>query len=232
MKIHERLKELRSELKLTQPEVSQALSAKGFAIKPYTISSWESGRRKPSIEEYIALCDLYGVTDIRLALTGKSSGSMSDTLLTGLNRNGKEHARRYVNLLKENPLFTEPEKEPAVLRTFRLYDVAVSAGTGMYLDDSDYEEITSEDLIPEETDYAVRVRGDSMEPKYYDDQILFIKEQKTLEDGEIGIFHLNGDAYLKKLTTGTLVSLNPKYKPIKIREHDEFRVMGKVLGTY
>ena len=232
MKIFERLKELRSEAKLTQSEVSQALSKKGFTIQPYTISSWESGRRKPSIEECIALCDLYGVADIRLALTGKPSGAMHDYLMSGINRKGREHLKHYIDLLKENPLFTEQETEPVILRTFRLYDVAVSAGTGMYLDDSDYEEVTSEDLIPEETDYAVRVRGDSMEPKYYDDQILFIKTQETLENGEIGIFHLNGDAYLKKLDNGSLISLNSKYKPIKIREHDEFRVMGKVLGTY
>ena len=51
-----------------------------------------------------------------------------------------------------------------------------------------------------------------------------------IEDGEIGIFYLNGDAFCKKKQGGFLISLNSKYEPISLREHDEFRVYGKVLG--
>jgi len=151
--------------------------------------------------------------------------------LDGLNADGKAHARRFVEMLREEPLFTTKNlsSEP---RIFRLYDIPVSAGADMYLLSSDYEKITAEDIIPSETSYAVRVRGDSMEPKYYDEQIVFIREQPTLEHGEIVVFALNGESYIKELGRGELISLNNKYASIEIKETDDFRVFGKVIGTY
>ena len=52
-----------------------------------------------------------------------------------------------------------------------------------------------------------------------------------VENGEIGIFSLNGEAYIKKLQDDKngvfLISLNEKYPPIPVREHD---IQGKVVG--
>jgi len=110
--------------------------------------------------------------------------------------------------------------------------VAVSVGLGLYFESDDYEEITADTLIPKGTDYAVRVTGDSMEPMFYDEDVLFIREQQTIENGEIGIFNLNGEAYVKRLEGKKLVSLNPEYKPISLHEYDDLRVMGKVLGRH
>ncbi len=115
-------------------------------------------------------------------------------------------------------------------RLMRLYDISVSAGLGNYLEESDYEMIEVDDLVPDTADYAVRVSGDSMLPRFVDQQIIFIQEQPALDEGEIGIFCLNNETYLKKLERGCLISLNPKYAPIPIREHDELKVFGKVIG--
>jgi len=90
--------------------------------------------------------------------------------------------------------------------------------------------IEVESTVPSSADYAVRVSGDSMMPRFVDQQIIFIHEQSALDEGEIGIFCLNNDAYLKKLGRGCLISLNPKYDPIPISEHDDFKVFGKVVG--
>ena len=230
MSFHERLKAARVEAKITQTAAAEYLQKKGFRIKPYTISNWEKGKRAPGSLELLVLCDLYKVDDIRYALTGRYSALRPDSLLEGLNHQGRENVKAYIDFLRSKPFYTDEEiYEPKV---FRLYDLPVSAGTGTYLDSSEYEEITAADLIPEETDYAVRVRGDSMEPKYHDGQIVFVREQDHLDDGEIGIFSLNGDAFLKKIMSGELVSLNEKYKPIRIHEHDDLHVFGKVIGTY
>ena len=51
---------------------------------------------------------------------------------------------------------------------------------------------------------------------------------------EIGIFLLNGQAYIKQWRTSDkgarLVSLNRAYSPIAIQEEDELRTFGKVLS--
>lgn len=115
-------------------------------------------------------------------------------------------------------------------RLMRLYDMPVSAGHGNYLDNGGYEMIEVEGTVPSSADYAVRVSGDSMTPRFVDQQIIFIHEQPVLSEGDIGIFCLNNEAYLKKLGKACLISLNPDYTPIPIREHDDFSIFGKVVG--
>ncbi|OJU13686.1 MAG: hypothetical protein BGN88_06575 [Clostridiales bacterium 43-6] len=228
MEFFERIKQARTDANLTQTDVSEYFSKLGFSVKPYAISSWETGKHKPDLEQFAVLCKAYHA-DVMYLLTGKK-GHTHESLLYGLNEKGRSHAINYLNLLKSDPVFTK-EDHAGEAKKIRLYDIPVSAGTGMYLDSDNYEIITGEHLIPDGTSYAVRVSGDSMEPSFHDGQILFIREQKTLDDGEIGIFGLNGEAYVKKLSRGALVSLNAKYEPIRLLESDDVCVFGKVIGT-
>ncbi len=91
-----------------------------------------------------------------------------------------------------------------------------------------------ESILPEDTTFGVRISGDSMEPEFHDGQIAWVLQQESVANGEIGIFALNGEAYIKKLqndTDGTfLISLNEKYAPIKVSENDHLDIFGKVLG--
>ena len=115
-------------------------------------------------------------------------------------------------------------------RLIRLYDLPVSAGHGNYLDHGEHEMIEVDNTVPSTADYALRVSGDSMTPRFVDQQIIFVHERAALDEGEIGIFCLNNDVYLKKLGRGCLISLNSRYDPIPIGEYDELRVFGKVVG--
>ena len=38
-----------------------------------------------------------------------------------------------------------------------------------------------------------------MEPEFHDGQIAWVLQQESVANGEIGIFALNGEAYIKKL---------------------------------
>lgn len=115
-------------------------------------------------------------------------------------------------------------------RLLRLFDISVSAGSGNYLDQTGYEMIEVDNTVPDSADYAVKISGSSMMPRFVDKQIIFVHEQSVLEEGEIGIFSLNNESYLKKLGENCLISLNPEYAPIAIGEFDDFRVLGKVVG--
>lgn len=113
-----------------------------------------------------------------------------------------------------------------------LFLLPTSAGTGVFLDSDDYD-IVQFNNVPHGANFAVKVKGDSMEPSFCDDDIVFVKQQQDLEDGEIGIFQYGGEGYIKKLDkiNHSLISLNPAYKPIVIN-NDRFRIIGKVLGVY
>ena len=186
MNLGKKLNEVREAAGITRARLADLLNEKGYDVKVYTIGKWETGASKPSVEVFLAICDICRVLDIRQTFAGK--------------------------------------------RLLRLYDIPVSAGQGNYLDDAEYEMIEVDSTVPNSADYAVRVSGDSMMPRFVDRQITFIHEQSVLNEGEIGIFCLNGDAYLKKLEKGYLVSLNPAYPPIPIRDYDDLSVMGKVVG--
>ena len=61
-----------------------------------------------------------------------------------------------------------------------------------------------------------------------------IEQTACLDDGEIGIFYLDGNAYVKKFQNnrlGTyLISLNKKYDPIPVTENSSFKIFGRVLS--
>lgn len=66
---------------------------------------------------------------------------------------------------------------------------------------------------------------------FHDGDHVLVRSQETVDVGEIGIFVINGDAYIKKLGKGKLISLNEKYKPIPLRNDDSIHCCGKVLGV-
>lgn len=116
-----------------------------------------------------------------------------------------------------------------ILKKLKLYDNPVSAGRGAWLDDGceySFEEI---DKPPVDADFALRVRGDSMSPLYNDDDVVFVKSNVLVEPGQVGVFLLNSEGYLKQWQGNKLVSLNSEYDPIFITDEDEFRVIGKVV---
>lgn len=112
------------------------------------------------------------------------------------------------------------------------YSLPVSAGTGIYLDNSDKDMIEAEENeLTSEANFALRVSGDSMQPEFYDGDTILVKTQPSVELGEIGVFILNGEGYVKKFGGDCLISINPKYKNIKLHDYDEISCKGRVIGV-
>ena len=112
------------------------------------------------------------------------------------------------------------------------YSIGASAGTGLWLFD-DIECITIQIPYTDESrraDFALPVRGDSMEPKYHDGDLLLIRQQPSIDIGEIGIFVLNDEGYVKKQGEHELISLNDNYDNINVSEFDSIYCKGKVVG--
>lgn len=107
-------------------------------------------------------------------------------------------------------------------------DAVVAAGTGEWQDGTLKEEVEYDGQIPSH-DYVVRVNGDSMQPLFEDNQILFIRKTHDVRDGQIIVCMLNNETYVKKIMGNRLVSLNKKYDDIQINEYDDFSVVGVVV---
>lgn len=84
-------------------------------------------------------------------------------------------------------------------------------------------------------DFALTVKGDSMEPEIKNGSILYIQKMDDVENGTIAIIEINEAVTCKKFYRFNdrieLVSVNPKYKPIIIKESDkiDIKVIGKVI---
>ena len=116
-------------------------------------------------------------------------------------------------------------------RKILLYDLPVSAGTGEFLDEADGDEISIPDNVRTRTaDYALRISGNSMEPKYRDGDIVLVEECDSIEVGELGIFVLDGNGFFKVFGSDRLISLNSDYGPIMLKDFENVNCCGRVIG--
>ncbi|MBP3698857.1 MAG: helix-turn-helix transcriptional regulator [Oscillospiraceae bacterium] len=78
--------------------------------------------------------------------------------------------------------------------------------------------------------FVISVGGDSMDPTYHDGDKVFVEKCDSVDVGEVGIFVVNDDVYIKELGNKCLISHNEKYKPIRIGENDSVYCCGRVIG--
>lgn len=220
----------RKDHKLKQSQLATELERYDIYVKPNTVSAWESGLSQPSSRQLLAICEILEIHDIYTEFIGKNP----DNPLRNLNEEGIKKALDYISLLEKSGDYKLAEVIPLhVLRERKVFYTTVSAGTGSFLEGEDYKMYSSPD-IPEEATFGVHVSGDSMEPRYHNEELIWIEQTEMLEDGEIGIFYLDGNAYVKKFQNnrkGTfLISLNKKYDPIPVTENSSFKIFGRVLS--
>lgn len=125
------------------------------------------------------------------------------------------------------------EELPAGLRKRKisLFDMPVSAGSGVMLAESTEAEIIIPDMPrTKEADFALRIYGDSMEPRYHSGDIVLVQNIDYVPEGELGIFILDGNGYFKKYDGDRLLSLNPKYPPIMLKDFSDISCAGRVIG--
>ena len=223
----DRLKQLRKAAGLSQAEVASKLTSRGYGIKAGAVSAWETGTSHPNSEQFLTLCDIYGITNIRKDFREYFRIAPADDPFGELSREGQQLAMDYIRLLIKSGDYARKQ------RTIRLFNLPASAGTGEFLDGEDYQTVVIGDEVPDSADFGIRIHGDSMEPRYVNGQVVYVHRTSELSDGDIGIFYLDGSAYCKILHKAgkklSLVSINSAYKPIPIRETSEFKVFGKVV---
>lgn len=228
------LRELRRKHDYQQQDVVKRLNDMGIKTAKAQVSRWENGRNNPNIEQFIGLCGVYGVEDVHKVFYKKD---LSD-IECELNKEGARKLAEYKNLLILSGLYTPAKKTANIVafphRTAPMYDIGASAGTGQFLDSDLYEMVEVPDNIPESANFGLHVSGNSMEPTLMDGEEIWVHQQQTLENGEIGIFVLDGNAFVKEFRCDeqgvSLVSHNKDYEPIKVTGYSDIRIYGKVVS--
>ena len=243
--IAENITHFRKQRGITQKEL-----AKEVGITASTMTDYMKLRSAPSFGVIQKLADYFGVkkSDIDTTFKEESTTSLPDAsdLLT------QQITDKVVQLTPDNKkivlrtseelLESQNEEETKInevseviqLYSYDYYDHPASAGTGQYLNDVRVERI--ELPVDIDADFVIPIKGDSMEPDYHDGDLVFIQTSVDLNNGVIGVFNYNGDAYIKQLVIDEdqayLHSLNPAYKDMPITPETDFRIIGEVVDLY
>jgi len=113
--------------------------------------------------------------------------------------------------------------------------IGAAAGVGTcHYADLDFDEI----MIPTSEAYEqtniipMYVRGDSMEPKYFDGDIIWVDtHEKSINAYQIGVFDTTHGRVVKLKGVDKLISINPRYTSIELDEYMEFSTYGKVVDV-
>ena len=102
------------------------------------------------------------------------------------------------------------------------------------------EEIVDREEIPKKWTefgdyYGLRIRGDSMQPRIEEGDVVIVRKQSTADDGQTVIALVNGnDAVCKKLKVYkdgiALVSNNPMYAPMYFSASDTQDIPVRIIG--
>lgn len=105
----------------------------------------------------------------------------------------------------------------------------MGAGPGEMAGSEPPEDLRLTKAPPRGTSFVARVHGDSMKPTYHDGDLVFVHSAEEIQVGRIGAFFMDGQQWIKELGDEELISHNPDYDPIPMRE--DIRCQGLVLGV-
>ena len=179
-----------------------------------------------------AVCIAIGLSNAAYSNWDENSVPRKTTLLKIAN---------YFNVSVEYLLGEEKEKpsdKPKALRVPVYGEIAAGIPIDAIEDIIDYEELpvswTSKGKF-----IALKIKGDSMSPRICDEDIVIIRLQEDIENGEIAAIYIGSDCNatckrVKKTADGiSLISLNPAYPPMfftypEVRDLP-IKILGKVV---
>lgn len=200
--------------KMTQQEL-----AKKIGIGKAAISNYESGYRTPQQNRMFELSEALGVSINDLFPPTKEEKNILNNIIdvsSQLKPDRQQKVYKYAETQLEEQHLVEEHDE----------DYLGLAAAGEPIDGQQPVPFVGAETV------NLLVNGDSMEPKFYDGDIIKYHPQPDLENGEIGVFAVNGGVTMKKFRKNSdvrLKSLNKKYEDIIIQETDDFSILGKII---
>ena len=190
-------------------------------------------------------------------LRSKSDLSL-DELATNLNKSVSKEEEQYIMFNKGKLSKWENDREEPKLSALKyvadFYDVSVdsiisdkdnhdlgipligtiAAGTPIFADQNIEDYFTIDSRI--NADFCLRIQGDSMiDAGINNDDIVFIRQQPTLEVGEIGAIQIGEEATLKRFyKTNDSIILQPansNYLPQVYTSDSDIKILGKLVAT-
>lgn len=206
-------------------------------ISPATATNWTKKRTViPDGKTIVKLAEYLGVSTDYLLLGKEASLTPEEqrlvTNFSALNSDNQIRVLERIETLLETQVTERELEDKMIYIKHSIYKV--SAGRGAEL--GDYEEW---DKIPvpdtpeaRKSDFCLTISGNSMEPIYHNRDIVLVKAQDYVDLGQIGIFTIENNGYIKKFGGDRLISLNDEYDDILFSDYtsDDIHCNGLVIG--
>ena len=234
---------------MERANINQVQLAEKLGISKGTVNNWARGNNAPDVDMVPKICkvlgisilDLYSPTRLEPQEDKKNPplySSEAMKLAVDYDKNMDDWGRRQVRSTADIEIArcaesaqSAPAREPdeTVYYITSWFYRPMSAGTGEQAGDDLPENLRLIKEPPRGTSYVAPIAGDSMEPTYHNGDKLFIHACGEIEPGQIGVFYMDGQQWVKELGDGVLISHNPNYPPRPIT--DDIRCQGLVLGV-
>lgn len=198
-----KITEARKQMKISQKVLSEMFLDYNITVSSGAISKWEKGDALPNPYQLLALCQILGIKDALRYFTGKTPEA--DDYSPELSQKGLNLLQLFKETLiasgNYQPKSRRAEKPASPRRPIlvKVFTTPAAAGSGSFLDSEDYDMIEFDPAnVPEDTDFGIRVTGDSMLPRYVPGQVVFVEQCQELYNGEIGVFVYDDNAYIKQ----------------------------------
>jgi len=221
-KAPERIKQLRKSRDFSQTELAERLGYKNYT----TVTKWEAGTNLPRGNELRKMAELFNVsTDYILGLSDEKN--IKPTIYTKYNKLEPRRQKKTEEFINH-----QLDEQNKLKETIQVYGQTAAGAPVDYVDGFVDEEEVSE--IPEGADRTLRIKGSSMSPLLEDGQLVFYKAQPQIENGQVGIFEIHGNAVTCKRykldfdnQKVVLQSENDGYDDM-IFDENEVKVLGEV----
>lgn len=227
------------EEKMKAKGVKQAELAEAVGLPKTTLSSMITrDNTKIEIEKFLKICEYLDCNPEDFYSDYRSGAKKMPPLFTSkyndLDNYGKELVDTVLQMEYERCIAALEDDDTEETIEIRHSIYKVSAGRGFDLDEGDYWETITIPDSPEarKADFALTIKGNSMEPVYRDGDIVLVKKQDAVDIGEICIYNVDGAGYIKKFGGDRLISLNAEYDDILLSDYEQeaYRCFGKVVG--
>lgn len=246
MSIGSRIKQRREQLNLSRMDLASKIG-----VTPSAVANYENEISFPKIELMYKLFDALDCDANYLHQDDMKKNPYKNTATPeefdnivkkyrGLDVYGREtidimmerEAKRGSKLRQQTESQSIDGESTANMRLINYYYRIASAGTGQIIFDMPPTKRIEIPDTPQyrKADYAIGVNGNSMEPLYHDGDTLLVEMTEEIDIGEIGIFRVDNESYVKKLGETELISLNPDAKNIPLNENAG--CMGRVIGKF
>ncbi|WP_259318277.1 helix-turn-helix domain-containing protein [Streptococcus salivarius] len=245
--------------RLTKLRQARGWTKKEFSVQigktQQTVGKWENGTNAPTFKDLVKLVELFGVTSDYLLGLSDSPGKYAyppfndnkeeyvGEMFKQLDEGNQDATVDFIENRLDNQHISEEIKEndhrKQIVKqdqraTKRISIYARADAQGFELSEVPVDCLNYPVPIPVH-DIAFKVVGESLEPSFFDDEVMFVMKDSILRTGDICIVQFNSQYHVMKVSQNRengdilLNSLNSDEAPITLSEKDDFSIFGKIV---